>query len=286
MKGSVRMRKLLAPFALAAVVCLLLCPTPGKAQFFPSEAGNYAAKAVSVSGRVSVMKDTVPWAISVGDTVQVQQLIVTGQDGNALFQLSDGSTFQVYPNSEVLFRKTPGDWRDLLDVLVGRIRVQIQHLMGQPNPNRVLTPTAVISVRGTTFDVEVDEEGNVTTIEVEEGQVEVRHALLPRDNATVLNPGDPPLRVYRNEPIASNTPINKSTIFRYLVQALRDLALTMSTHPGKITIPPGINTGNVGDTCKPGLCPTGGTTGTTGTTGSGGSTGGIPAPPSAPPPPP
>jgi FecR protein len=279
MKGSVRMRKLLAPFALAAVVCLLLCPTPGKAQFFPSEAGNYAAKAVSVSGRVSVMKDTVPWAISVGDTVQVQQLIVTGQDGNALFQLSDGSTFQVYPNSEVLFRKTPGDWRDLLDVLVGRIRVQIQHLMGQPNPNRVLTPTAVISVRGTTFDVEVDEEGNVTTIEVEEGQVEVRHALLPRDNATVLNPGDPPLRVYRNEPIANNTPINKSTIFRYVVQMLRDLALTMS-HPGKITIPggPGANPGSVGDTCKPGLCPT--TGGTTGSTGS------IPAPPSTPPPPP
>jgi ferric-dicitrate binding protein FerR (iron transport regulator) len=281
MEGSVRMRKLLAPFALAAVVCPVLC----KAQFFPSEAGNYAAKAVSVSGRVSVMKDAVPWAISVGDTVQVQQLIVTGQDGNALFQLSDGSTFQVYPNSEVLFRKTPGDWRDLLDVLVGRIRVQIQHLMGQPNPNRVLTPTAVISVRGTTFDVEVDEEGNVTTIEVEEGQVEVRHALLPRDNATVLNPGDPPLRVYRNEPIANNSPINKSTIFRYLVQALRDLALTMSTHPGKITIPggPGVTTGpGVGDTCKPGLCPTTGG----GTTGSGGTTGGIPAPPSAPPPPP
>jgi ferric-dicitrate binding protein FerR (iron transport regulator) len=277
MQGSVRMRKLLAPFALAAVVCPIVC----KAQFFPSEAGNYAAKAVSVSGRVSVMKDAVPWAISAGDTVQVQQLIVTGPDGNAVFQLSDGSSFQVYPNSEVLFRKTPGDWRDLLDVLVGRIRVQIQHLMGQPNPNRVITPTAVISVRGTTFDVEVDEDGNVTTIEVEEGQVEVQHALLPRDRTTVLNPGDPPLRVYRNEPIANNTPIDKSTIFRYLVQALRDLALTMS-HPGKITVPggPGINTGTAGDTCKPGLCPTtGGTTGTTGT-------GGIPAPPSAPPPPP
>jgi FecR protein len=281
MQGSVGMGKLLALFALAAAVCPMLC----RAQFFPLEAGNYAAKAVSVSGRVSVMKDSVPWAISAGDTVQVQQLIVTGPDGNALFQLSDGSTFQVYPNSEVLFRKTPGDWRDLLDVLVGRIRVQIQHLLGQPNPNRVITPTAVISVRGTTFDVEVDEEGEVTTIEVEDGQVEVQHALLPRDNPTVLKPGDPPLRVYRNEPIANNTPINKSTIFRYLVQALRDLALTMSTHPGKITIPPGINPGSPGDTgCKPGLpC---GTTGTTSSPGNTGSTGGIPAPPSAPPPPP
>jgi FecR protein len=277
MQGSVRMRKLLAPFALAAAVCPIVC----NAQFFPSEAANYAAKAVSVTGRVSVMKDSVPWVISVGDTVQVQQLILTGPDGNALFQLSDGSTFQVYPNSEVLFRKTPGDWRDLLDVLVGRIRVQIQHLLGAPNPNRVITPTAVISVRGTTFDVEVDEEGNVTTIEVEEGQVEVQHAVLPRDRPTVLNPGDPPLRVYRNEPIANNSPINKSTIFRYMVQMLRDLALTISSHPGKITIPggPGVTTGpGVGDHCKPGLCPTG--------PGNTGSTGGIPAPPSAPPPPP
>jgi hypothetical protein len=99
------------------------------AQFPGSDASNYSAQAVTVTGRVSVICDTTLWAISAGDSVRVQELIVTGPDRLALFQLSDGSTFQVYPNSQVQFRKTPGEWRDLLDVLIGRIRVQIQHLL-------------------------------------------------------------------------------------------------------------------------------------------------------------
>jgi hypothetical protein len=200
-------------------------------------------------------------------------MIITGPDGLALFQLSDGSTFQVYPNSEVQFRKTLGDWRDLLDVLVGRIRVQIQHLYGQPNPNRVITPTAVISVRGTTFEVEVDEDGEVTTVEVEDGQVEVQHALLPSDRPKVIGPGDPPFRVYRNAPIAANSPVDKATVFRFLVRMMRDWAATMSTRSAKISIPGGGGGPVPGDTGKPG---------------SPGSAGGtsIPAPPTVPPPPP
>src|ERR1051326_5096682 len=162
--GGKRTGKLLLLLAVTALVCA--------GQFFPSEAGNYAAKAVSGGARVSVMRDSIPWAISAGDVVQVQQSIVTGPDGNALFQISDGSTFQVFPNSNVLFRKSPGDWRDLLDVIVGRIRVHIEHWTGAPNPNRVITPTAVISVRGTTFDVSVDDDEQTTLVEVTDGEVE------------------------------------------------------------------------------------------------------------------
>ena len=57
----------------------------------------------------------------------------------------------------------------------GRVKVHIQKLGGQPNNNRVTTPTAVISVRGTIFDVSV-EDGESTLVAVEEGLVEVRHA--------------------------------------------------------------------------------------------------------------
>ena len=59
--------------------------------------------------------------------------------------------FEVYPNSNVTFRNNPGNWRDLLDVWVGKIKVHIQKLGGQPNPNTVHTPSAIISVRGTDF---------------------------------------------------------------------------------------------------------------------------------------
>ena len=261
---GVRTAKLSLLAAAASVVCL--------GQFLPADT-QYAARAVTVTGRVSVLKDSQPWAISEGDLVQTQQMIVTGPDGHALFQVSDGSTFEVYPNSNVLFRRVPFNWRDLLDVLVGRVRVHIEHLGGAPNPNRVLTPTAVISVRGTTFDVAVDDAGDVTTIEVEDGQVEVQHALLPRDSPAILNPGDPPLRVYRNEPIAASS--DKGTIWRYVLHAARQAATVMATRGPRSGIPGG-STGP-GDSCKPR------------TPGCGGKlpgTGGPPPPPPPPGPPP
>src|ERR1017187_1841030 len=109
-----------------------------------------AAWVVLQSGDVSMMKDTsgyrkplVPCSF-----VSQQQVIKTGPDGYAKFQVSDGSTFEVFPNSEVTFRKTYGIG-DLLNVWMGKVKVYIQHLPGIPNPNNVTTPTALISVRGT-----------------------------------------------------------------------------------------------------------------------------------------
>ena len=202
--------------ASAAVVC--------SAQFPFSDSASYAAKAETVVGQVSVLRD-VPWALSVGDSVQVQQMILTGSDGYALFRVSDGSTFEVYPNSRVIFRKNPGNWRDLIDVIVGRIRVQIQHLGTTPNPNRVLTPTAVISVRGTVFDVQVDDDLEETTlVEVEEGVVEVRHALLPTNNPTTLRTGES-MRVYKNVPIARGL-VDKGTVLKQVFRSVMDAVTT------------------------------------------------------------
>ena len=238
--------------AMTSVVCL--------GQFLPSDAGNYAAKVVTLTGQVSVMKDFQPWALSVGDSIQVTQRVVTGADGHALLQVSDGSTVEVYPNSTFVFRQNPGNWRDLIDVFLGRVRVHIEHLGTTPNPNRVLTPVAVISVRGTTFDVTVNDDDESTTVEVEDGVVEVRHALLS-GNAAVLNSGAV-YRVYRDEPIAQG--LDKGNAAR---QALRIVVnviaiIGRTSGPGRISLPGGGGTGSVGDT------------------------GGKTPPPSAPPPPP
>jgi hypothetical protein len=137
--------------------------------------------------------------------VQVRQVILTGPDGFAIFQVSDGSTFEVYPNSRVTFRANPSNLRDLLDVWLGRVKVHIEKLSGgAPNHNRIQTPTAVISVRGTTFDVTVEDE-DMTLVSVEEGQVAVQHALLPSKEAKILNGGDY-IRVYRDQPLAQRGP--------------------------------------------------------------------------------
>ncbi len=107
-----------------------------------------AAKVLTRNGQVSVLRDDSPWALNVGDSVQPRQIIVTGSDGYALLQVSDGSTFEVFSNSRVVFRDNPGTIFDLLEILLGRVKIQIQKIGGQPNYNKVRTPTAVISVRG------------------------------------------------------------------------------------------------------------------------------------------
>jgi ferric-dicitrate binding protein FerR (iron transport regulator) len=226
--------------AAAAVVCL--------GQFHSSHAAKHAAKAETVLGQVSVLRDSVPWAISAGELVQPREMILSGADGYAVFIVSDGSRFEVYPNSKVVFRQNAGNWRDLLDVLVGRIRVQIQHLGPTPNPNRVLTPSAVISVRGTTFDIEVDEE-QTTLVEVEEGEVEVRHALLPTNTPKTVRTGES-LRVYKDAPLARGK-IDKGTILRQVFRAAMDAVITAGTRtPGGPGGAAGGGGGPVGDTGK------------------------------------
>jgi hypothetical protein len=239
---------------LTAVVCL--------GQFLPSDAGTYAARVVTLTGQVSVMRDFQPWALSAGDSIQVTQRIVTGPDGHALLQVSDGSTIEVYPNSTFVFRQNPGNWRDLIDVFLGKVRVHIEHLGTTPNPNRVLTPVAVISVRGTTFDVTVNDDDESTIVEVEDGTVEVRHALLS-GNTAVLNAGEV-FRIYRDEPIAQR--MDKGNAARQALRIVVNvIAIVGRSSGGRITLPGG-GTGSVGDT--------------------GGKTPPPPAPPPPPPPPP
>jgi hypothetical protein len=244
--------------SLLAAATALVC----SAQLPPSDAGDYAAKVLTQSGQVSVFKDSQPWALSIGDSVHVRDLIMTGPDGHAILQVPDGSFFEVYPNSRVVFRKNPPNWRDFLDVLVGRVRIHIEHLGGVPNPNRILTPTAVISVRGTTLDVSVDDDDETTLVEVEDGTVEVQHALLPRGNPRVLNAGET-LKVYRSEPLEASL-IDKGTLARHVLRSMADAVTTYATR----------------------MPHTGATGGVLGTGGAVGDTQKVPPPPPPPPPPP
>jgi ferric-dicitrate binding protein FerR (iron transport regulator) len=196
-------------------------------QLFP-RSSNAAATVVSMTGQVSVLRDSDPWALNVGDLVQTQQVILTGPDGYAKFQTSDGSTFEVYPSSNVIFRKNPGSLQDLLDIFVGRVKFHIQHLGGQPNPNRIMTPTAVISVRGTIFDVSINDDDETTIVSVEEGSVEVRHALKP-GAAKIVNAGES-LHVYKDQSLSQST-IDKNELLHRIVRGLEDAAYRLAISP-------------------------------------------------------
>src|SRR5262249_17827945 len=127
----------------------------------------------------------------------------------------------------------------------------IQTFGGNPNPYRVHSPTAVISVRGTTFDVAVDED-KVTLIEVEEGQVIVAHKYLPSNKIIQLLPGQY-LRVYPNVPLASSG-INKGGLAARIAEAVRDalyVVRTVGGSGGKAPVP-----GTPGGTPAPPSIPT------------------------------
>jgi len=197
--------------AAAAGVCL--------AQF-----GSQDTKATVLNqiGRVSVMTDPRGYyeqPLFQGMSIRPQQLIVTGPDGYAQFQVSDGSTFEVFSNARVMFRPTLGNWKDLLNVVLGRVKVFIQHAPGKVNHNEVSSPTAVISVRGTVFDVVVEDGDGTTLVSVDEGLVEVKNTTAAGNNVFV-NPGGH-VEVFRNVPLALVKP-DKSNAIQAGLRLARD----------------------------------------------------------------
>jgi hypothetical protein len=232
----------MTPFLLIAAAALGVC----KGQ----DLTNPAATVLTLTGEVSVMRDHMPWALQQGDTVRPGYIIVTGPDSFAEFRVSsDGSTFQVFPNSRVVFRQNPSSWRDLLELLLGQVKVYIQKLGNQPNPNKVTTPTAVISVRGTIFDVAVEDDTDSTFVSVDEGQVEVEHRIHPDSKGRLLNPGDS-IRVIKNQPLAKS--VDKGSIMQGVLRAAADAIYQIvyrSSRPsvGGTTLPGGAS----GDTPKP-----------------------------------
>ena len=208
-------------------------PAPSVVQV-PDSPG--AAKVASLTGQVSVLRDSQPWALQVGDTVNLQQVILTGPDGFAVFELSDGSSFQVFPNSRLSFRNNPGDWKDLIDLWLGRVKIIIQTIGGQPNHNRIFTPTAVISVRGTVFDVMIEDNDDTTLVSVEEGQVSVRHRLIGESKSKLVNAGEY-MRVYKNSPLA-NRAIDKGAVVQRTLRAAADALYTILLRgPGASSLP-------------------------------------------------
>ncbi len=241
LRGAVR--------ALLMAAAALVSAIPGLAQAVT------AARVLQMEGRVSIMQDNAEIPLYAGSVVQPKQLVRTGPDGYAKFELSDGSSFEVFQNSQVVFRTNPFSLSDLLDVVIGRVKVFIQHRNG-PNPNRVTTQTAVISVRGTVFDVVVEDEDATTLVSVDEGIVGVRHLLLP-GNEVQLTSGES-VRVFKNQPLAKA--IDKGgaaqKALRVAAQAVYDIMVMRppATGGGPVGIPGGGSGGGggaQGDTGKP-----------------------------------
>ncbi|HKW76817.1 MAG TPA: FecR family protein [Terriglobales bacterium] len=113
-------------------------------------------------------------APSRGEVLPAETTVNT-QDGRLLLRLSDGSNLLVRPNTRLVLKQPEaGGWR-YLQLLLGRVRAEVQKRLGGSSGFQMGTPSAVISVRGTKFEVEVNRE-EVTEVDVHEGVVQLDSA--------------------------------------------------------------------------------------------------------------
>jgi uncharacterized membrane protein YgcG len=113
-------------------------------------------------------------APSVAEVLRAGTEIQTDQ-GTLVLRLEDESQVAVQPHTHlVLTEPATSNWQRL-QVVLGHIQAIIKKRVSGAPPFQIGTPSAVISVRGTKFDVDVDKH-NVTQVDVEEGVVELASA--------------------------------------------------------------------------------------------------------------
>ena len=110
--------------------------------------------------------------LNTGTVLPAESVIETMKGSSILLNLQDNSQVLIKANSHVVL-KSPAEGRgDYLELLIGKILAKIQKRLGNAPSFRMGTPTAVITVRGTRFSVEVNKKQK-TSVEVFEGIVEV-----------------------------------------------------------------------------------------------------------------
>src|SRR5262245_36980914 len=164
-----------------------------------------SARALAIEGQVEIRRQPSGQArgqsvaFKVEDELRAGDTIITGKNGKLVLGLSDGSQAVIAPKTTVVIKELSGAPRALFNVIRGKTRIHIEKLGGQPNPYRVNTPTAVIAVRGTIFDVLVKEDK--TEVFLHEGEVAVANPESP-DKAVSLSAGQMTSVLLRRTPNA------------------------------------------------------------------------------------
>ena len=183
--------------------------------------------------RVSSVAGNVEWRAVNGNAfrplitsqpVQVGDEVRTGPDAQLILEVPDGSYMVVSENSKLVVEDFwSGDLRSLMNLMVGKVRFYIQRLGGRPNPYRVTTPTALIAVRGTTFEVSVDE-AQIAEVRCLEGRVSVetvglpnREVILEPGRKTLVRPGEYPL-----PPVALEAELMKNRVIHVVKKNVPD----------------------------------------------------------------
>jgi hypothetical protein len=121
-----------------------------------------------------------------GEQLPPGTILDTGS-GKLLLHLSDGSEIIVRAHTRLQVQRPSLTDPSYFQLLLGRIRALINKRTGGALPFELGTPSAVIAVRGTQFEVEVNLR-NVTEVDVVDGLVEV-YGRNAAGGSVLLEPG-------------------------------------------------------------------------------------------------
>lgn len=107
--------------------------------------------------------------------------------GSLLLSLQDGSQVLIKSHSRIVLKSPQIGKKDYLELLIGKIIATVQKRLDNSPPFKMGTPSAVITVRGTRFSVEVTKK-NRTYVEVFDGVVEVQ-GLAAGGRSVLIRPG-------------------------------------------------------------------------------------------------
>jgi ferric-dicitrate binding protein FerR (iron transport regulator) len=185
---------------------IVMCPLAmGQAQAPPASSLPVGSASIAEVQGTVLLRSPRGEALSAkpGLTLLPETTIETAK-GSAILNLEDGSQVLVKPNSRVVLKAPENSTGLYLQQWLGRIIVKAQKRIGNTPSFRMGTPTAVISVRGTRFEVQVKNKSR-TNVSVFEGLVEVR-GISGSGPPVLLGPGfstsvkenrppEPPLKV-------------------------------------------------------------------------------------------
>jgi hypothetical protein len=177
----------------AGMTCLLISAVTLFASINAESQTLASARILSSQGPVEIQRPSPAKGMLTKITYRANEelfagdVIKTFKGGRLVLGLLDGSQAIIGEQTVLEIMDTSKSPRTIFNVLRGRTRVRIEKVGGRPNPYRVNTPTTVIAVRGTLFDVIVMEEE--TQVFVHEGEVAVTNFARP-EVTIILSPGE------------------------------------------------------------------------------------------------
>ncbi len=159
------------PITVAVLIVACLAAGQGE-KMQPTTLAVGSARLGEVKGKVSIRdpKGNIVPAAS-GQVVVPESTIETAK-GSVLLNLQDGSQVLVKPNTRVVLKSPNEGRRTFFELLIGKVLAHVQKRVENAPSFKMGTPSAVITVRGTRFEVEVTKK-NRTIVDVYEGLVDV-----------------------------------------------------------------------------------------------------------------